>query len=223
MRKFNITDAVASEMERIVNSTEHQEMFAAKPSLEKVAFKKVSEEDTVNEVEKEVEYSLNKKASTICKGCDDGLVKKAGAETHCSCDCKNVDACRNGCACHDKGAKPSNSVAGFADHLNPADDGIKLSSVIQSLVKISSVLENSGFERQSAATLMLAESLVSEAKAKKNSKDSKKSETKSDKKDSKKDSKKSKTPIKDRMEKMREMRDKKKKDSKKSDKKSDKK
>jgi hypothetical protein len=222
MRKFNITDAVASEMERIVNSTEHQEMFAAKPSLEKVAFKKVSEEDTVNEVEKEVNESLNKKAQEkfVCGACKDFYVKNSGDKHHCTCGdtCKTSGDCAKGCSCHNP-VKPAIDEVKF----NLADDGMKLSSVIQSLVKISSVLENSGFERQSAATLMLAESLVSEAKAKKNSKDSKKSETKSDKKDSKKDSKKSKTPIKDRMEKMREMRDKKKKDSKKSDKKSDKK
>jgi len=61
--KQDLSNVLAAEMYKFLNSDENKKMFSTSSTIEKLAFKKVSEEDVVTEVEKEVAASLNKKAS----------------------------------------------------------------------------------------------------------------------------------------------------------------
>lgn len=157
MKNIDLSNAIAAEMNKIINSDEHKEMFGSSAMIEKLAFKKVSEEEVPTEVEIEVSQKLNKKASA------------------------NVDIVKQS---------------------------------INQLLSISEVLDNAGFEKVAAASILLADKLISEAKAKKE-KSSKSEKSKSSKK-SEKDSKKSdkKNDVKERMKKMREMKGKSKKSTK---------
>lgn len=87
--------------------------------------------------------------------------------------------------------------------------GFTVSASVSTLVKLSEELDTAGFSKLSAASLLLAEKLIVEAKAKK-SKDPKKDSKKSEK-DKASKSKSKKMTREERMKKMRDM--KKKKDS----------
>jgi hypothetical protein len=143
--KQDLYNNIADEMDKVLNSAESKQLFSSSSMLEKLAFKKVSEEDQVSEVEIELDPSLKKTAS----------VKTA----------------------------------------NPVRDSFN------ALLKISEDLDNAGFERLAAASILLADKLVSEAKAK----SSKKSDKKSDKKSKEEKTKGKKMDVKERMKKMREM------------------
>jgi hypothetical protein len=167
MKTVDMSNTIALEMDRVLNDEKNQELFSNASVLEKLAFKKVSEEDKQTEVEAELENSLSKTASAE-------EVVEAPEASFTADDCVDV------------------------------------------LLQVSATLDEvGGFERLAAASAMLAEKLVVEAKAKNSKKDSKKSDKKDDKKS--KDSKKSdkKDNMKARMEKMRAMKGKGKKDSKK--------
>lgn len=112
------------------------------------------------------------------------LTKKA------SCKCSeesdhDKESCE--CDCHEK-----------------TSTAFSVSDAFKSLLKVSEALDDAGFNVLAADSIVLANRLVIQAKAKKD----KKSETKSDKKSdpkSSKDSKKPKMTMKERMDKMRKM------------------
>jgi len=79
--------------------------------------------------------------------------------------------------------------------------------MVDALIKISADLDAEGFDKLAAASLILADRIVVEAKAKKEKSKSKSKSSKEDKKDSKKS--KSKGDVAARMKKMREMQGKK--------------
>ncbi len=149
--KQDLSNVLAAEMHRILNSDENKQIFSTSSMIEKQAFKKVSEEDAVSEIEKELDTSLNKKASAEPKT-ERNLVKES----------------------------------------------------VESLLKISEDLDTAGFEKLAAASILLADKLVVEAKKSK----------KSDKKSKEDKSKGKKVDMKERMKKMREMKKSKKDDNK---------
>ena len=168
-------------MDKALNSEENKQLFSTASVLEKLAFKKVSEEDATTEVEIELESVLQKKAS--CCECEED--KKHS-------DCK--------CDCHHKKSESSQK-----QHLT-----VVYPDCVDALLKVSAILDESGFEKLAAHSAILADKLIVEAKAKSKSK-SEKSDKKS--KDDKKKSK-PKMDMKERMKKMREMAGKGKKDKK---------
>lgn len=184
--KQDLSNSIAAEMNQIMSSNENKEMFSTSSMLEKLAFRKVSEQDQVSEVEAELESSLTKTASC--------------------CECGEHKEHKCECVCH-KDTEKEDKKASY----NPAR------AAFNALLKVSEDLESAGFERLAAASIMLADKLITEAKAK--------SSKKSDKKEKSKESDKSKSKskkldMKERMEKMRKMqKGKGKKDSKKSEKK----
>jgi hypothetical protein len=223
--KTNETDIFA-DMEK--NLISNKELFSKSDAIEKLAFKRVSEEEKTTEIEqlfadsvlepiKVVAADPNYKpehpvaAKAECKACKGFFVRDAGGP-QCACTCKSPMECKNNanCSCH---THPAKQVVDF-----------KFSSdnAVQTLVSLSNDLDDNGFDKLAAATLLLADKIVAEAKAKTKSKSkSKKDEKSKSKSKSKKDEKsksKSKMDVKERMKKMREMRDKKK-----SEKKTDKK
>jgi hypothetical protein len=174
--KQDFSNLIAAEMDKALNSEENQKLFSSSSMLEKLAFKKVSEQDQVTEVEMELDPSLKKTASEKC----------------CECGSSKKDECK--CNCHESSSKKAS---------DPVLDSFN------ALLKVSNDLDDAGFEKIAAASLLLADKLISEAK----SKSSKKSDKKEDKSKSKK------MDIKERMKKMREMKKGKKEKSKSSDKK----
>jgi hypothetical protein len=182
MTRVDLSDSLAAEMDKVLNSEENKQMFSSSSVLEKLAFNRVADEGKVpSEVEDELaKQGLLKTAGSSCK-CE----KKHGSDKKCDCpkDCK----CRM-----------SKSAA----------------EIVDSLLKVSEDLEETGFDKLAALSIVLAEKLVAEAKEKSKSKSSK------EEKSSKSKSSKKKMTMKERMKKMREMqkgkKDKKGKSSKKS-------
>lgn len=177
--KIDLSNTIAAEMDRALNSDENKQMFSSSSILEKLAFNKVSEDDKVSEIEMEFDSSLKKTA-----GCH-----------HCECEESKGSECE--CDCHEENKKKAGTSF--------------ISDSVNALLKISEDLDDAGFDKLAAASILLADRLVSEAKAKKSDKKTKESEKAKSKK---------KVDMKERMKKMREMQNKKKKDSKKTSKKS---
>lgn len=209
--KHDDSNTIASEMDKVLNSEENKEMFSASSMLEKLAFKKVSEEDAVSEVEQELNsQGLRKEAQApffadnVCKKCHKAKPESTGA---CKCVCASADDCAKGCPCGCKG--------GEYDPAKPSPwKGSSVQDSLQQLLIVSEDLDNLGFSKLAAMSLIVANKLVVEAKAKK-------SDKKSDKKTDKFKGKK--MDMKERMKKMREMAGKNKGKAKKDDKKSSKK
>lgn len=168
--KQDFSNMIAAEMDKALNSEENQKLFSSSSMLEKLAFKKVSEQDQVTDIEKELDASLTKTAAGKCKHCECAESKKG--------DCK--------CDCHEDSSSKSSKAS------NPVLDAFN------ALLKISDDLDTAGFDKLAAASLLLADKLVSEAKAKSSKKSDKKSDKKEDKKSKKMD-------MKERMKKMRDM------------------
>jgi predicted ATP-binding protein involved in virulence len=63
MPKVDFSDLIASEMNNVLNDEENMKLFSSSATLEKLAFKRVSEADQTTEVEAEMEKTLEKKAS----------------------------------------------------------------------------------------------------------------------------------------------------------------
>lgn len=150
MTRVDLSDSLAADMDKALNSEENKEMFSSSSVLEKLAFHRVADE---GKLVSEVEEELKKQ----------GLQKTASSEE-----------------------APKQKTA---------------SDIASSILKVSEELEEAGFERLAALSIVLAEKLVAEAKEKSKSKSSKKDEksSKSDK------SSKKKMSMKERMEKMRQM------------------
>ena len=202
MKHVDLSNSIAAEMSRVLNSEENKQMFNSSSMLEKLAFKKVSDPDEVTEVEKELAKSLHKEASAT-SSCIRCYEQKPDSTGVCKCECRGPADCAKGCPCKCGGGAYAKSLKSSAD----------VKSAVNQLLAISSQLDDMGFEKLAATSILMADRLVSEAKAKK-----------SDKKTSKESEKsKGKKPdMKERMKKMREMQ-KGKKSKKSEDKKSDKK
>jgi hypothetical protein len=232
--------SILAEMDK--NLTDNKELFSTSAAIEKLAFKRVSDAEEKTEIEQLFEDTVlepikvvakapiktaadpnYKPASPVaakadCKVCKGFFIRDAGGP-QCACTCKTPMECKSnpGCTCHTHPAKPA--TADFSK--------LKSASIISALVKISNELDNNGFDKLAAVTLLLADKIVAEAKAKNKPKSKSKSKSKSkpvskEKSKSKgsvsdKDKSKSKPKmdVKERMKKMREMQGKKKKSEKK--------
>jgi hypothetical protein len=198
--KIDLSNLLAVEMDKALNSEENKQMFSTSSMLEKLAFKKVSEEDAETEVEKELVKSFSKTAS--CKHCECKNTK----HDKCNCDCHDTN---NADAPDDKiDTFPAPSGKGinapYVPGTTPPVKETKKSSnsvrdAFHSLLKISEVLDDAGYEKISAMSILLADKLIVEAKAKSSKKSDKKSkEDKSKSKGGKK------MDMKERMKKMRD-------------------
>lgn len=65
MKHVDLSNSIAAEMDKALNSEENKKLFSTASVLEKLAFKKVSEEDATTEVEAELAIKLQKTASTL--------------------------------------------------------------------------------------------------------------------------------------------------------------
>jgi hypothetical protein len=209
--KIDLSNQLAAEMDKVLNSDENKELFSTSSMLEKLAFKRVSEQDSTTEVEAELDAVLSKTAD--CK--------------HCECKNTKHDKCK--CDCHDKNEAddkddkietfPAPSGKGvnapYVPGTTPPVKDTKKANLVRdafhTLLVISEVLDDAGFEKIAAMSIMLADKLIVEAKAKKSDKKSKEDKSKSKSK---------KMDVAERMKKMRDAQKGKKKDDKKSDKKS---
>jgi|SRR5271165_5988114 len=79
MKNVDLSNSIAADMDKVLNSDENKQLFSSASVLEKLAFKKVSEDDKTTEVEIELENTLTKKAS--CCECGDKT------DHSCKCDC----------------------------------------------------------------------------------------------------------------------------------------
>lgn len=166
--KIDLSNSIASEMDRVLNSDENKSMFSSAKMLEKLAFKRVSEADEPTALETEVTEVLDKTAS----------------KKECECEChedKDAKTCE---CCEEKKATASLQVV--------AQDEYSLAlNAAEKMLSISETLDGVGFEKLATVSLMLANKIVVEAKAKAKKKSTKTDEKKSEKDKAKKDSKKS--------------------------------
>lgn len=63
MKNVDLSNSIAAEMDKALNSDDNKKLFSNASVLEKLAFKKVSEDDKTTEVEVELENALQKTAS----------------------------------------------------------------------------------------------------------------------------------------------------------------
>ena len=91
MTKIDLSNILAAEMDKALNSEENKQMFSSSSVLEKLAFNRVADEGKLpSEVEEEMKkQSLQKTASTTCE-CPEK--HECGDECKCpaSCDCKKT-------------------------------------------------------------------------------------------------------------------------------------
>jgi hypothetical protein len=174
MKKNDLSDFLASEMDKAMNSDENKQMFSTASMLEKLAFKRVSEQDAPTELEGDFLSSLEKKA------------KKEDA----CCECAEDKEEKCECSCHPEHKTTKKEASGYMN-------------VFNALLKISEDLDAAGFSKLAASSALLAGNLISQAKAKKSEKPKKKVDMKArmkkmremkGKKDGKKDEKKSSKP-----------------------------
>jgi len=182
--KFNIENVLASGMETALE--QNKDLFSKSSVLEKLAFKKVSEEDAKTEIESELEDKLASELPVKVASCK---CNEPGHKDDCKCDCHKETKKEHK---HEEKDVHEKTTASF---------------MVDALIKISADLDAEGFDKLAAASLILADRIVVEAKAKKEKSKSKSKSSKEDKKDSKKS--KSKGDVAARMKKMREMQGKK--------------
>lgn len=176
--KKDMSNIIAANMDAILKNPEYTSMFSSSAVLEKLAFKRVADEEVPTEVE--IEFSnelsqepLESQASSPradCVAC--GKTRQGWTEAMgvCKCGsdgCSPMGGCKEGCSCGCKAKKAGVSM-----------DDVLVKSAVDSLLKVSSDLEDAGFERLSAYALVLTNELVAEAKAKKDKKDDKKAKEK---------------------------------------------
>lgn len=180
MRKIDFSNTIAAEMNKALE--DNKSLFSTSSMLEKLAFKKVSDENQVGEVEAELD-----------------LKKVANDTSHTSekcCECDGKHNAKHGCECD---CHPSHSHK----------EANIITKTVGAFLKISEDLDTMGFDRLAAASILLADKLIAEAKVKSSPKS--KSEDKSKSSTKSKSSKETKKmDMKDRMKKMREMKGKKK-------------
>jgi hypothetical protein len=170
--KSNMENELASGMNAILQDTKFTSMFSNNSVLEKLAFKRVADENIPTEIEVELSEALsqepleataNERASCLMCGkkrpnwTEDMGVCKCAKENGCD----QMNGCKEGCDC---GCK--------AKHAGVEMDNL-IKSAFNSLLSASSDLDEAGFEGLSANALILMNDLVVEAKAKKSKKDEK--------------------------------------------------
>lgn len=179
--KQDFSNQIASDMQKIMADPAHKNMFSSSGVLEKLAFKRVADENQPSDIEIEIMDELQAAplappvvtASAQCacgKSLEDGKMCKCASENGCS-----SQGCKDGCGC---GCGAKKAGVSMSDSL--------VKSAFDALMRASTDLEEAGFERLSAHTLVLLDRLIVEAKDKK---DPKKNDKKKDKKDDKKDKK----------------------------------
>lgn len=175
MKNNNMYD-IASGMDAILKDPEYKSMFSSSAVLEKLAFKRVADEELPTEIEVELTAELMgeepleataakeeenpKETCLLCMG-----KRAAGSTGICKCStgsCKGMKTCGANCSC---GCKAKKAGVSMSDTL--------IKSAFDSLMKASSDLEEAGFEALSANALILMNHLIVEAKAKKMSKEDK--------------------------------------------------
>jgi len=156
---------IASGMEAILKDPEYKSMFSSSAVLEKLAFKRVADEELPTEIEVELsaelmgEEPLEATAASKCKVCG---CKTKGVCKCASGSCKGKESCGKGCSCECKNKK---AEVEMGDML--------IKSAFDSLMSASSDLEEAGFEQLSVNALVLMNHLIVEAKKAKMSKEDK--------------------------------------------------
>lgn len=164
---------IASGMDAILKDPEYKSMFSSSAVLEKLAFKRVADEELPTEIEVELSAELMGEPLEVTAGeenpretCLLCMGKRAAGSTGvCKCaagSCKGKKTCGDDCSC---GCKAKKAGVSMSDTL--------IKSAFDSLMSASSDLEEAGFERLSANALILMNHLIVEAKAKKMSKEDK--------------------------------------------------
>lgn len=131
MKTSDLSDVLALEMDRVLSDEKNKELFSSASSIEKLAFKRVSEEDKPTEIEIELESALE---PLLQKEASDASPVETKTEEVKTPETKESEATQE---------------------------------ILNVLLKVSEDLDTLGFERLAAASAILAEKLVSEAKAKK--------------------------------------------------------
>lgn len=169
----NIDNGIASAMDAILKDPNHIKLF--NPSIEKLAFTRVADENIPTEIEIEVAKTLNQENVSVdiklasvndpskCACCGKeraGQLANAG-----ECKCASVNGCSVNTGCKencDCGCNVKQAGVSMSDKL--------VKSAFDALLKASSDLEEAGFEGLSVNALILMQNLVVEAKAKKDDK-----------------------------------------------------
>ena len=163
MLKSTFADAIAVEMDRILRDN------ASNAAIEKVAaempIKKVSD-DQPSEIEKELETAVSEATKPLDKTASDqkdcgpckGYYVKDKTAGACTCDCKSVGECKNGCSCHSSPPKPS------------VDWAKVKAEVINTLLKASEELDSLGLSKYATLAVVMAAKVSKKTKTKKDSK-----------------------------------------------------
>lgn len=189
-------------MQNTLNDPDYRKIFSPEETLEKVAFARIADEDKQTELEVEfatemqkeplsVEAQDNSRADCIVCG-----KKRAGwTEATGICKCASMSSCDPMMGC-----KPNCDCKCVVKSAGNTMDSL-IKSAFDSLMKVSSELDEAGFEELSANTLVLANNLVVEAKSKKMSKEDKaKEKVKLDKMKAKERAEKDKNDARDKKE-----------------------
>jgi len=177
MNKFandnRAANELAASMDAIMRDEKHQKMFSTSSILEKLAFKRVADENKPSEIEVEITNALSKhedtsleatagdeRADCVCCGKKRANWNESMGVCKCSSKgCSPVDGCKDDCDC----GCSTKKAAVTSDSL--------VKSACDALLKVSADLDDAGFEQLSARALIFASNLVAEAKAKKTKKD----------------------------------------------------
>jgi hypothetical protein len=163
---------IASGMEAILKDPEYKSMFSSSAVLEKLAFKRVADEELPTEIEVELsaelmgEEPLEATAASKCKVCG---CKTKGVCKCASGSCKGKESCGKGCSCECKNKKAGVEM-----------DDMLIKSAFDSLMSASSDLEEAGFEQLSVNALVLMNHLIVEAKKAKDKKKDKGAKSKAE-------------------------------------------
>lgn len=164
----NSADQIAASMDAMLKDKNFTDMFSSAAIIEKLAFKRNAEESALpTEMEQEVsdtiaeETALESTAGNDHDTCVNCFKKRADwteADGLCNCKskgCNPIEGCKAGCDCGCSSA-PKHSEVQMSDSL--------VKSAFNSLLQASSDLEEAGFEALATDTLILLDSLISEAK-----------------------------------------------------------
>ncbi len=172
---------IASNMDSILKDPEYTSIFSSSAVLEKLAFKRVADEDKPTEIEVELSTELMNEplkatadnARADCLVCGKKRVGWTESDGVCKCakenGCNPMTGCKEGCDC---GCKTKKAGVDMNDVL--------IKSAFDSLMSASSDLEEAGFEHLSANALILMNHLIVEAKKAKDKKKEKGNKSKAE-------------------------------------------